>query len=69
MSNRQSSLTHVARMTATVAVSCIVLAVILVALGHGPWTRWLAPTLLVTGGSIVVASWMSYRSRKVSPPA
>jgi hypothetical protein len=33
---------------------CVVLGLIMVALGYGPWQRWIAPTVLVVVGWGVV---------------
>lgn len=47
--------------TALMLVACVVLAVIFTAAGYGPWDRWLAPSLLVAFGTLVLNLWRGSR--------
>ncbi len=58
------ALSRAVRTAALCAVTCTVLVTVFVLTGHGPWTRWVAPTLLIVTAVTVADVIRSTRAER-----
>jgi len=58
----RTMIVQAARQAGLTAMACLALAVLLVAVGKGPFTRWIPPGVLVTVGTFAATAWRARRS-------
>ena len=58
----RTMIVQAARQAGLAALTCLVLAVLMVMVGKGPFTRWIQPGVLATVAVFVVTAWRARRS-------
>jgi len=57
-------LIRAARQAGLMALTCLIMAVLLVVVGKGPFTRWVPPGVLLTVGMFAITAWRERPKRR-----